>query len=168
MRLITTLCLLTLTLNGLACTCDFGLKDKDLIKRADYAFIGEVISNVSLHPDSIVGMLLAEKGIKADAIIRVKRTLKGVLTTSEILVISSGNSCATEFTLGNSYLITGWTDSEKISPPIPEMSPPPDADLMSSEKESELEHERTRVDVIEGLSSKYFVLYTTECSSRKK
>lgn len=168
MRLITTLCLLTLTLSGLACTCDFDLKDKDLIKRADYAFIGEVISNVYLHPDSIVGMLLAEKGIKADAIIRVKKTLKGILNTSEILVISSGSSCATEFVPGNSYLITGWTDLEKISAPIPEMSPPHDEVILTSKADSELEHERTRADVIEGFSAKHFVLYTTECSSRKK
>jgi hypothetical protein len=131
-----------LTVTSYACVCS-ELKEKQLIDKAEYAFIGEVISNVYLNSDTVVARLLQNEGkLRYDAWVKVSKVLKGKITDTEVLVISGlSGSCQIELIPGRRYLITGQLAPYPGEVPID--------------------------DIIEQ-STEMLTLFTNSCSSRLK
>lgn len=121
-RATTVLCILLLFVSfpSSGCTCDTELKDKELIAKAEYAFLGQVVSNI--YKDEWTETFI---GSRTDALVRVKRVYKGKIVGDDVYVISSrSSSCEVELFPGKHYLFTG-RDILKIPGSPPFSMPPP-------------------------------------------
>ncbi|WP_276371812.1 hypothetical protein [Chryseolinea sp. H1M3-3] len=128
-RIILLTFLVFLTFKSKCCTCDPELKEKDLVRNSEYAFIGEAISNI--YKDEWTKRSHEERGLKMDAIVRVMKVLKGKMVSQEVIVISSeSSSCQINLVPWKRYLITGSNKLNKLPPP--EFHPPPGFEIDSS------------------------------------
>jgi hypothetical protein len=157
------------TIKSFSCTCDPDLKDKDLIRTSEYAFIGEVILNI--YKDDWTKEFIGGNGIKTDAKIRVIKILKGEILNQEVIVISSeSSSCETNLIPGKRYLITGTNKLKKLGPPETDTMPPVEFDSTYYQDTVKIEQPKikSKEDWITELQQTNLVIFTSICQTRYK
>ncbi len=161
--------LILLTLRTFGCTCDPDLKERDLIQKSEYAFIGQVINNI--YKDEWTKKYMGGKGLKMDAMVRVIRVLKGEIMGDEVIVISSKSSeCQINLIPGKRYLITGTNKLKKVDPPEFHMPPPFEIDSTYVQDTTKVEQPdiKDSDDWIMELQQEQLVIFTNVCQTRYK
>ncbi|MEZ4945411.1 MAG: hypothetical protein R2804_07795 [Cyclobacteriaceae bacterium] len=157
------------TIKSFSCTCDPDLKDNDLIRTSDYAFIGEVISNI--YKDDWTKEYIGGNGIRTDATVKIIKLLKGNIVSEEVIVISSeSSSCEINLIPGKRYLITGTNKPNKLAPPISDTLPPVDFDSTFYQETAILDQPKikNKEDWITELQQTNLVIFTSVCQTRYK
>ncbi|MCZ8216302.1 MAG: hypothetical protein O9262_08690, partial [Cyclobacteriaceae bacterium] len=155
------------TFKGFSCTCNPDLTDKELIRKSEYAFIAEVISNV--YKDDWTKQFIGEKGIRTDAKVRIVKLLKGNILTEEVIVISSeSSSCEINLIPGKRYLITGTEKYNKLAPAISDTPPPIELNSTFDPDTSIFEQPKikSKNEWIEELQQTNLVVFTSVCQTR--
>ena len=164
------LIILTLwTIKSFSCTCHPDVKDKDLIRTSDYAFIGEVISNI--YKNDWTKEFIGGTGIRTDAKVKIIKLLKGTIVSEEVFVISSeSSSCEINLIPGKRYLITGTNKLNKVAPPVSDTLPPVDFDSTFYQDTVKLEQPtiKNKEDWITELQQTNLVVFTSVCQTRYK
>ncbi|NBW36208.1 MAG: hypothetical protein EBR30_14540 [Cytophagia bacterium] len=168
MREVIIIILTLFTINSFGCTCSENIKEKDLIRNADYAFEAEVISNIYQY--TAAGAVMSQMDIRTDAKVRITRKIKGLITKDEVIIISSeSSSCAINLIPGKRYLITGGTTRQQR--PLDKISfdlPPINLDSLINQDSVNIIHTefRTKKQWIEELSKDHLIIFTSVCESR--
>ena len=155
-----------LTFQAFGCTCpDF--KDKELIRRSEYAFIGIVVSNI--YKDEWTEEFIGGQGIRPDAKVRVIKVLKGEIIADEVIVMS-GERCSIYFVPGRRYLITGTNKLNRLPPLVIDTLPTVEFDSTFLTDTTRLEQPviKHRDDWTKELQLDHLVIFTSVCQTRCK
>lgn len=163
-----TIILTLLTIKTIACTCNDRINKRKLIRNSDFAFYGVVTENV--YKDEYEAMMFKERGVQADAKVKITKLIKGVASANNVIVISSGSGeCDINFIPGKKYLIIGNYKRKEIESVFDPSLLPPDSLIQMTptfnDKETTQPNTKTRDEWLTELGETNKLIFTTVCMS---